>query len=124
MDEYAKEAYERWGHTKAYKQSRERTKNWTGKDFAKVDAEGKAILKVIAELMSNGVGDARVQEKIAEYHKHIGRFYDCSAEMFRGLGNMYSQDARFAVYYEKISPGLAEFMTKAINYYCDKLEIV
>jgi MerR family transcriptional regulator, multidrug-efflux activator len=122
MDEYAKEAFKRWSHTKAYKQSQERIKSWTKEDFARVDAEGKAILAEIVKCKDNGIKDPHVQEKIAGYRQHIECFYDCSPEMFRDLGNMYSQDPRFSAYYEKISHGLAKFMTDAINYYCDEME--
>ncbi len=118
--EYQKEAKERWGHTEAYKQSQERTKNWTPQDYKRVQEEGGAILLEIVKHMDKGPESEEVQREIPKYHKHIGTFYDCSHEMFRCLGDMYSQDPRFAAFYEKIHEGLAVFMTKAINHYCDQ----
>ncbi len=57
-----------------------------------------------------------------KHHKGIEVFYDCSYEMYRGLGDMYVADPRFSAYYDKFRPGLAKWMQKAINYYCDKHE--
>lgn len=119
IDEYQAEAKARWGNTKAWKQSQERLRNWSKEDMQKVQEEGQVILGKIAPLMDAGVTDSGVQALIAEYHQHMNRFYDCSKVMFRNLGSMYSEDERFAVYYEKIAPGLAAFMTEAIHVYCD-----
>jgi len=120
MKEHQKEAKQRWGNTRAYKQSQERTKGWTAEDYSWVAEEGKVITMEIAKNMDKGPESSEVQKEISKYHKYMENFYDCSYEMFRGLGNMYSQDPRFAANYEKVRKGLAEFMTKAINYYCDQ----
>ena len=42
--------------------------------------------------------------------------------MYRGLGDMYVADPRFAAYYEKYAPGLAQFMRDAMHAYCDAQE--
>lgn len=120
MDQYKEEARQRWGHTEAYKQSQERTKNWGKKDYARVGKEGEDITKAIGAAMSQGVSSAEVQALIAKHHQHIGQFYDCSYEMYRNLGKMYVEDPRFTAYYEKYAKGLADFMCKAIAYYCDQ----
>jgi uncharacterized protein YdhG (YjbR/CyaY superfamily)/DNA-binding transcriptional MerR regulator len=41
-------------------------------------------------------------------------------EAHKGLAEMYCQDPRFREYYEKIGPNCADFLKKAINYYCDQ----
>lgn len=119
LDAYKKEAKERWGHTDAYKQSQERLKDWAPDDYKRVQEEGGQILNAIVKSMDKGSHAKEVQKEIEKYHRHIGTFYDCSHEMFRCLGNMYSEDSRFAAFYENIHEGLADFMTQAINYYCD-----
>ncbi len=120
MDKYKDEVKQRWGHTEAYRQSMERTKKWSKEDFEKIKKEGMEITVAISELMDLEVSDARVQELIEKHHVHIGRFYDCSKEMYRGLGEMYFADPRFAKFYEDVKPGLAEFMSRAIGRYCEK----
>jgi hypothetical protein len=49
-------------------------------------------------------------------------FYECTLEIFRGLGDLYVTDERFTAYYDKIKPGLAKFLRDAIHVYCDNLE--
>jgi hypothetical protein len=52
----------------------------------------------------------------AEAHRqHISRwFYECTYEIHVGLGEMYVVDPRFRATYEKVAPGLAEYLRDAI----------
>jgi hypothetical protein len=52
-------------------------------------------------------------------HAWIENFYPCSAEMYRGLGQMYVDDPRFTATYDKVRPGLAVFMRDAMAYYAE-----
>lgn len=119
LDEYRKEAKARWGDTNAYKQSEERVKQLSKEDFAHIGEEWNTRTKRLAALMDRGVEDFEVQKLIKEQHAAIGKFYDCSYEMFRNLGTMYVEDERFAKNYEKYRPGMAVFMRDAIAYYCN-----
>jgi len=122
MEDYIKEVKRRWGHTDAYKQSTKRTEKWTKADYKQIEEEGKEITRKIAKLMDEGFESFNVREQIKKHHQHICIFYDCSYEMYRNLGQMYVEDVRFTIYYEKFRPGLAVFMKNAIFYYCDHEE--
>ena len=52
---------------------------------------------------------------LAERHRqHIGRwFYECSYEIHTGLADMYVADERFRSVYERIRPGLAQYLHDA-----------
>jgi hypothetical protein len=68
--------------------------------------------------MSAGVpADSEQAMAIAEEHRqHISRwFYDCPPEMHAGLGRMYVEDERFTANYERIAPGLAEYVSTAVQ---------
>jgi DNA-binding transcriptional MerR regulator len=119
MEEMKQEVQEKWG-SKQLDQSEQRTKNWKSADYKRVEAEGKAIVERIASLMDRGPDDDEVQEQIALYFKHISIFYDCTSEIFRGLGGMYVTDQRFADYFRKYDDGLPEFMRQAMAAYCDR----
>lgn len=119
IDAYKEEARQKWGHTEAYKQSRERTKHWTKEDYKRIGEEGQRHTQSIADLMDKGIDDPEVQAKIAQSRQNISVFYDCSLEMFRNLGQMYVDDPRFTAHYEKFRTGLAVFMRDAIALYCD-----
>lgn len=60
-------------------------------------------------------GDARAMDA-AEHHRLLidEWFYPCSHEMHAQLGQMYVADQRFAATYEKIHPGMAQYMCDAI----------
>ncbi|MEW5848055.1 MAG: MerR family transcriptional regulator [Myxococcota bacterium] len=119
---YEEEAKQRWGNTPAWKESQRRTKKYTKEDWAAIKQEASEITNGIASRMDRGPSDPEVQQYVQRFHQHINdRYYTCPAEMFRGLGDMYVQDERFTANYERIKPGLAQFMRSAMHVYCDRL---
>jgi hypothetical protein len=123
MEEYRREAKERWGQTDAYAQSERRTARYTKADWDAIAAEGKEIVEGMAARMDRDPADPEVQALIARHHQQINeRFYDCSTEIYRGLATMYVDDPRFAANYEAVHPGLAAFMRDAMLVRCDRLE--
>jgi hypothetical protein len=46
-------------------------------------------------------------------------YYDCTLEIFRGLGDLYVMDERFTRNIDKDQPGYAAFLQKAMHIYCD-----
>lgn len=116
--EYAEEAKQRWGHTDAYKESMRRTRQYSKADWQRMKDESDAITRGVVELMNAGrPSDDPAVLALAEQHRlHIDRwFYPCSREFHAALGEMYVADPRFTATYEKISPGLAQFLSNAIK---------
>jgi DNA-binding transcriptional MerR regulator len=120
IEQYKGEIKAKWGNTREYQQSVERTKQWATKDFERIIEEGRTITHSLSKLMEKGVASTEVQGQIERHFQHINRFYDCSFEMYRRLGELYSEDQRFAKTYNNIAPHLAEFMRDAIAYYCSQ----
>jgi oligoribonuclease NrnB/cAMP/cGMP phosphodiesterase (DHH superfamily) len=116
------EARIRWGNTQAYQQSQQRTKNWTKEDYDRVTQEGKDLGKKMAETMKQGFDSPEFQELVKRHHASIEIFYDCPLDSYRLLAASYVAEPRFKAHYDDFKPGLAEFLHKAINYYCDDLE--
>ncbi len=114
---YEAEAADRWSEMAA--ESGRRVRQMTKAQWQAIQQEGGAVTQRMAELMGRPVGDADVQAAIARQHAWIENFYPCPAEIFRGLGQMYVDDPRFAANYEKVKPGLAVFMRDAMMYYAD-----
>lgn len=118
---YAQEVKEKYGSSNAYKESQEKTSRYTKEDWTRVMGGANEIQIRIAELMDKNPDDEEVQIVIGEWRQHItDNFYSCTIEIFRGLGDMYVYDERFKANYEKIRPGLAEFMRDAMHIYCDR----
>ncbi len=120
MEQYKKEAKERWGNTDAYKQSMERTKNWTKADYARIKTEQDGLMKEFVVHMDTGVKSPEIQKLVARHRAGIAQFYDLSNEMYRNLANMYVADDRFGAFYRMYHKDLAEFLRDAINYHCDQ----
>ncbi len=117
-DEHAAEVEERWGDTDAYRESQKRASRYTKADWQRMKAESQANGERIVAAMSAGLpADSDEAMDAAEEHRqHISRwFYDCSVEIHRGLGEMYLADPRFTATYEKIAPGMAQYLHDAIE---------
>lgn len=77
----------------------------------------------LASRMSYGPADNQAQEAIAAWRQTItDHFYDCTLEIFRGLGDLYVEDERFTASIDSHAPGLARFMREAMHLYCDRME--
>jgi DNA-binding transcriptional MerR regulator len=122
LAEYREEARQRWGHTDAYKESEKRAASYTKADWDAIKAETDEINHALARLVDRPPADPEVQALVARHHRQIDeRFYKCSAEMYRGLANMYVDDPRFTANYDRVKPGLATFLRDAMLVYADSL---
>ena len=118
---YAKEAAERWD-PELVKQSQAKWKGSSKAEQEKIKAEGEAIYKEIAMLMERPVNDPLVQAQMHQWHQNLRFFYEPSIEILRGLGQMYVDDSRFKANFDKLDPGLANYLKEAIHVYCDDLD--
>jgi len=119
-EQYKKEVNEKYDG-KLVGESKKRTSNYSKEKWEEIQSESSAIFNELARLMDEDVSGIRVQELVAAYHKHIDTyFYPCSIQIYKGLGEMYVADERFAEFYDKVKIGLATFIKDAIDYYVDK----
>ncbi|MFC7595536.1 MerR family transcriptional regulator [Terrabacter sp. GCM10028922] len=122
-DEYQQEAQARWGDTDAWKQSAARTKRYTKADWAEVKAEMEAVGAAFVAAKRSGepaTSEAAMDAaEAARLHIH-NRFYDCSHDFHRNLGDMYVADPRFTKTYEDQEPGLAQYVRDAIHANADR----
>ena len=115
--EYEDEARERWGDTAAYRESARRTRGYTKDDWARFKRESDAIVNDLAALMNEGVAPshARAMDAAERHRLQIDTwFYPCPHEMHVELGRMYIADPGFAANYDKVRPGMAQYLCAAI----------
>jgi DNA-binding transcriptional MerR regulator len=115
--EHEDEARERWGDGDAYRESARRTRDYTKEDWQLYKRESDAIVEDLAALMDQAVPpeDVRATEAAERHRMQIDRwFYPCSREMHVELGRMYVGDPRFATTYDKVRPGMAQYLCDAI----------
>ncbi|WP_282938496.1 MerR family transcriptional regulator [Paenibacillus sp. RC67] len=119
---YAKEARQKYGDA-AMNQVEQRTSGYSPQDWTTIMEQSASIYTKIAAAMDKGPEDPQVQESVAELRAWItNHFYDCTPEIFRGLGNLYVEDERFTANIDKHKAGLAVFLREAMQVYCDRLE--
>ncbi len=115
--QYAEEAEQRWGETDAYRESHRRTKSYTKDDWMAIKAESAALTDAAAAALAAGepASSNAAMDAVERHRQHISRwFYECDYGMHRGLAEMYVADERFAANYERVAPGLAQYMHDAI----------
>ena len=117
-EQYRDEVERRWGDSEAYRESMRRTRRYGTGDWARIKAEGEAVIAKLAGLMAAGAHAAggAAMDLAEEHRRHIDRwFYPCSEGMHRNLADMYTADPRFKEYFEKRAKGLAVFVRDAIR---------
>jgi len=120
IERYKREAREMYGPAQV-EESEQRVKKMSRAEWKAVGTEGEAVTTALAALADREPGDAEVQALIARHHAWIENFYPCSAEIYRGLAQGYVEHLEFRAFYEKYRPGLADFMSAAMNHYADQV---
>lgn len=119
---YAEEVRQKYDK-KTVEESERRTSSYTKDDWQNITKKSEDIYQRIISRMGFGPADPQVQEAVAAWRQHItDYFYECTPEIFRGLGDLYVEDERFTENIDKYKAGLARFMREAMHIYCDRLE--
>ncbi len=123
-EKFTQEAEERWGGTEKFKQSKKRWKSYSEDEKAAIKKEGRAITIRMVGVDSNAKPeDGEVQKAVDEYLVYLNKyFYTCDAEFLRSLSEMWVADPRFAVNFEWVREGGAEFVHEAVEIYCRVLK--
>ena len=117
---YEEEVKDKYKNTDSYKQSNKRTSSYSKEDWENITNEANQIYISLAEHLDKNPGDMKVQEIVQKWRDHItNNYYDCTVEIFRGLALMYISDERFTKNIDKFGSGLAQFLSDAMNVYCD-----
>jgi DNA-binding transcriptional MerR regulator len=117
IERYRRETQERYD-PKLVEESHRRVSKMSKAQWKAIREEGDAVTRRMAELMEHAPGDEEVQQTIARHHAWIEQFYPASAEVYRGLGQLYVEHPEFRAFYDGYRTGLAAFMQAAMDCYC------
>lgn len=122
MDEYAAQAKEAWGNTKAYKEYEEKTKDKSKEQMKQTAVEMMELFVQFGEMSHQASGSEMVQEQVKKLQNFITEhYYHCTDEILYGLGQMYSAGGEMTENIDKAGgEGTARFVTEAIQIYCKK----
>jgi DNA-binding transcriptional MerR regulator len=120
--QYEDEVKERWGNTPQYAESQRKWASYTKDQKDAIKAEGGEITaRMVSADPTASPDDPEVQAAIGEYHAYINKyFYTCDVEFLRNLAEMWVEDPRFAVNYERIREGGAAFVREAVQIFYDR----
>ena len=120
--QYQEEAQQLWGHSPRFAESQKKWAGYTKDQKDAIKEEGGHITRRMVGHDPNTKPDnPDVQAAIGEYHAYINKyFYTCDVEFLRNLADMWVQDERFSVNYERVREGGAEFVREAVHIFCDQ----
>ena len=121
-DNYSTEAHERWGDTDAYREHKDKTKNYTKEKWAEANDDLMAIFAEFAACMASGASadSAEAQTLVTKLQEHItANYYTCTDEILAGLGKMYVADERFKKNIDKYGDGTSDFAAEGIRIYVE-----
>ena len=118
---YQDEVVERWGDTPQYQESHRKWSSYTDDQKEQIKKQGSDITRrMVTEDPQARPDHPAVQSAVGEYFEYLNRyFYTCDLDFLRNLADMWVQDPRFAVNYERIREGGAVFVRDAVHLYCD-----
>lgn len=118
----AEEAKQKWGKTAAYA---EYEKNTEGKTDMQMNEKEAALMQQFSEIgkLKDFAPESEEAQAAAESLRQFisKNFYNCTPEIFEGLGEVYIADDRFKANIDAAGgEGTAEFISRAIKAYCEK----
>lgn len=120
-EEYAKEAKEKWGDTAAYKESAEKTAEYSADMWEQVNSVMNDRIAEFADFKRKGFApDSKQAQALAKNWQDFitENYYTCTKEILASLGDMYVADQRFLKNIDRHGNGTARFMSDAIKAYC------
>ena len=91
-------------------------------DLEEINREGDRIYNAVSSLMHLPPESPEVQIEMKAYYHLLDRFYNCSPKMFRGLGDLYANDSRFAKNIDRHGAGLSKYLREAMYIFANGLE--
>lgn len=120
LDDYAAQAKASWGNSPAWKEFEEKSKGRTDEDDKLLGEECMNIFRQFGEVKDSDPASDKVQELVAALRAFFTEnFYNCTKDILKGLGKMYSSGGDFTKSIDDYAgEGTAVFVDKAIQIYC------
>lgn len=121
---YEDEVRERWGHTPQFAESQKKWGSYSDEEKQAIMHEGSLLtVRMVGGDPGASPDDSDVQAAVGEYLTFLNKyFYACDAEFLRNLADMWVEDPRFAINYERVREGGAAFIRDAVHTYCDRIK--
>ena len=114
--EYEKEAMQTYD-PEIVKASNAKWKAMSKQEQQRILEESKQVYLDMIAVMPKGPASAEAQACVERWRKNMDHFWTPKPEQLAYFGELYNNDPRFKANFEKMQPGLAEFMREAIREY-------
>jgi DNA-binding transcriptional MerR regulator len=114
--EYEKEVMQKYDPA-TVKASAKKWKAYTAAEKQRIGEEGQAAYEALLAAMPHGAASAQAQTAVELWRHQVEYFWIPNDEQLVGLAELYNTDPRFKANFDKIDPGLAEFMREAVKAY-------
>lgn len=118
---YHQEAQQKWGHTPQYQESQAKWSSYSSEEQDRIKKLGREITqRMVSDNPQARPSDPDVQAAVREYYQYLNHyFYGFEIEFMRVLADMWVEDPRFAINYERIREGGAEFVRQAVHIFSE-----
>ena len=117
--EFAKEVKEKWGKTSAFLENEKKKKTYRKENWEQIEKKADDIFRLFSDKRNMDPESEEVQNLVKRWQDHITKYhYTCTKEILSSLGQMYLEDKRFTKNIDRFGEGTAQFMSRAISYYC------
>ena len=122
MEEYAKKAKEKWGHTPEYREFEEKNRERSPQAQRELGGQLMEIFRRFGALRDRDPGCGEAQELVRQLQAFLTEhYYTCTKEVLAGLGKMYGAGGAFTQNIDKeAGEGTAVFASRAIAFFCEK----
>ena len=117
LNKYEDQAIEKYGKETI----EESKKRQSGKEDI-VAEKFNSIFRSMAGYKQGGfnIKEKEVQSKVEDLYNYMNKYaFDCSIEVFSYIGKGYSQNPEFKNNIDKFGEGVAEYISKAIEIFCN-----
>jgi len=104
------------------KESNRRWRNYSAAEKQRVMDEGNVIYTALIAAMPKGAAAPEVQALIERWRRHMDYFWTPQLDQLVALAEHYALEPRFKANFDKMQPGLAEFMGEAVRVYVENQE--
>ncbi|MNI72904.1 HTH-type transcriptional activator mta [compost metagenome] len=117
-EKYGHELREKYGE-KVVNESNAKLSRMTQQQYEEVTRLSEEVITTLSSAFKTGDPAGELAQKTADLHKQWLCFYwdQYSPEAHAGMAEMYVADDRFRAYYDKETPGMAQFLREAILIY-------
>ena len=120
IDEYTRQAREKWGGTEAYSEFSEKDSHRTDAEREQLQDKLMYIFAEFGTMRGKSPESPEVQAQVKKLQNFITEhMYNCTDTILRGLGKMYGGGGDFTMNIDKVGGnGTADLVAAAIEYYC------